>query len=371
MGKQVIGLGAGRKKQSYMEPFLTPLGPVIWRKFAPMAIRSYPETSERVICAMKSAIKQPKTKVGQLLKRGLLTLQYNGARRIFERDPQAIAAVWNGLNGTRRVFADAAQDAGCKRLLFELGPLPHTLTVDPNGVNFHNSLPRRPDPYLTWYQNMAPHHDMWRSVARKISQRQALKPSQQEANGLPDLSAPFVFVPLQVPGDSQLRLFGGLYRTVPELIAMLCKMAPLLPEGWHIRVKEHPSSPVSFADLIPAREARIHIDNSTDTFSQVQAAQLVLTTNSSVGLEAMFFEKPVVAVGDCFWAIQGIAHDARDPAALREVFDNPSLVSFDAQSRSAFLEFLCQEYYLNPNEPLGAKHKIERRLSGDWGFGDA
>ena len=49
----------------------------------------------------------------------------------------------------------------------------------------------------------------------------------------------------------------------------------------------------------------------TDTFEQVKKANLILTVNSSVGLEAMLFEEQVVAFGNCFWAIEGISTSAK------------------------------------------------------------
>lgn len=337
-----------------------------WMRTARLSWQGFPQTRARAQEAFEAGTKIPKSKLVGALKQRLLEWQYNGMRRYFQRNPDAIAVVWNGLNGTRRVFAEAAKDAGCKRLLCELGPLPNTLTMDPNGVNFANSLPCQSEPYLAWAKGR--NIGKWQDVRDTITQRQGNKHSSNQNGDLPSLDAPFIFVPLQVPGDSQLRLFGGLYRSVPDMIAMLHKMATHLPDGWHIRVKEHPSAEISYGDLISEQRTRVFVDNETDTFSQVQSAKVVLTTNSSVGLEAMFFAKPVVAVGDCFWAIPDIAVDARDPSVLKSIFQNPDQVSFDPEARAAFLEFLCTEYFLDARDPAAESKKIRRRLNGDWGF---
>ena len=54
----------------------------------------------------------------------------------------------------------------------------------------------------------------------------------------------------------------------------------------------------------PARP-RIWLDNDTDTFEQVAASRGVVTVNSSVGIQAFYFDKPVVVCGQTFWSIPG------------------------------------------------------------------
>lgn len=115
----------------------------------------------------------------------------------------------------------------------------------------------------------------------------------------------------------------------------------------------------------------VFLDNTTDTFELVNHAELILTVNSSVGLEAMFFEKPVVACGDCFWAIDGIATSARTPQDIALTLARPDAVKFDTQTRGAFLNYLDQMYYPSLSQPQ--KAAIETRLAGRdvEGFWDA
>ena len=98
-----------------------------------------------------------------------------------------------------------------------------------------------------------------------------------------------------------------------------------------------------------------------------QAARAVLTVNSSVGLEAMFFEKPVVACGQCFWAIDGVAERAETTAALAEIAADPDSLSFDPSARDAFLGYLTSQYYPRLK---GDYELIAARLNGpdDLGF---
>lgn len=327
---------------------LEPLGSIIWRRCPPLAFRSYPETRVRAEVALAAGSRPTKNRFACKLKRKILELQYNGSRAYFEAKPGLMAVVWNGLNGSRRVFSDAAEDAGARRLFFELAPLPGRITVDPTGVNFRNCLPRSIEFYQHWFANAGVAPDAWREAGRAICQRPANLRVQEKTDAcVPPMSEPFLFVPLQVPGDSQLRLFGGAFKTVPAFIDALVEAASALPKGWHLRVKEHPSSPKSFCKMFDSLNGvPIFLDNEADTFESVAASRGVITVNSSVGLEAMFYDKPVVAAGQCFWAIEGVAQSVSTVADLVRICASPNELSFNQSHRNAFMSFLTQVYYI-------------------------
>lgn len=370
-----VCLDPRKAKRAAVARTLGPLGTIAWRRLPPLRLRGYPETVDRAAKAFDSAKKKPRIRAMAAAKRLLLRLQYNGARALFEADRDVVAVAWNGLNGTRRVFMDGARDAGARTLYFELCPFPGRITVDPCGVNFLNGLPRDPAPYLAWAAARGGDAD-WREMGATIRAR-APAAARAEVKADRPLSEPFVFVPLQVPGDSQLRLFGGAFTTVESVIEAVASAARRLPPGWHARLKEHPSSPVRFGDLVARlKHPALVLDNSTDTFAQVDAARLVVTVNSSVGLEAMFYEKPVVALGKCFWAIDGIAARCPTAHALAEALADPEAIDFDPAARAAFLGWLAAEYYprLDRDGTDGRLHpeeaaKVRARLNGPDALG--
>lgn len=360
-----------KNKRSQVKATLSPLGGLNWQKFPKFSLRRYPETKERVEAAFAAGTKMPKSPIFEKLKKIMLAMQYNGTRRWFAAHPDKIAVVWNGLNGSRRVFADGAKDAGARCLFYELAPLPGRVTVDPGGVNFFNSLPRRIAPYVNWAKSTGISADHWVRFRDEIVQRRPLQ-ALRDLDHAPSLSKPFVFVPLQVPGDSQLRLFGGDFATLNSFVQSLTEAASQLPPGWHIRVKEHPSAPGSAAFIRSLPEGtRIFIDNETDTFEQVAASRLVVTVNSSVGIEAMFFQKPVIACGYAFWAIPGIAGSAMSSDALKNMLAVADEHTFCTEARAAFLSFLAEEYWIRlPDEREPEMYEVEvakirKRLVGD------
>ncbi|MDO6589263.1 capsular biosynthesis protein [Loktanella sp. D2R18] len=365
-----VCLDPRKAKRAAVERALGPLGKITFRKTAPLGYKTYPETAQRVVEAFASATQKPTATLAVAAKKRLLALQYSGSRTYFEKHPDRVAVAWNGLNGTRRVFMDAAKDARAKTLYFELSPFKGRITVDPCGVNYRNGLPRTAAPYVHWAKKHAD-DDGWRKLGTTIVARTGQQAPNAAATPRP-LNEKFIFIPLQVPGDSQLRLFGGAFPTVEQVIDAVAEAAKYLPDGWHARLKEHPTSPIKFGDRIAQlAHPQLVLDNVTDTFTQVAAARAVVTVNSSVGLEAMFFEKPVAAIGDCFWAIDGIANHCPTQDALNALFAQPETLSYDPQARNGFLNFLSQHYYpeLDHDGPDGnlaplEARKINARLMG-------
>ena len=136
-----ICLDPKKAKRKAIQNTLSQLGSITWLKTAPFAFPRYPEARARAEIAYEAARKKQSNTYYKRTKIMLLMAQYSGSRAFFEKNKNAIAVAWNGLNGTRRVFMDGARDAGARQLYFELSPFSGRITVDPCGVNFSNSLP--------------------------------------------------------------------------------------------------------------------------------------------------------------------------------------------------------------------------------------
>ncbi|WP_110280167.1 capsular biosynthesis protein [Loktanella sp. PT4BL] len=366
-----VCLNPHKNKRRWMQMMLSAAGVVKFINAVPLGFIHYAESDTRAALALATATKQPRSAIARRAKLWLLRRQYAGSRAYFARDPNLVAVAWNGLNGTRRVFMDAAKDAGNKTLFFELAPFANRITIDPRGVNFANSLPRDQAPYVTWASKHVKDPEHWHKLRDTITQRKSRAVADRTDANLP-LTAPFIFVPLQVPGDSQLRIYGGAFKTVELFVDAILEASVHCPKGWHIRIKEHPSAAPFVRDAIDkSGVSNVVLDNTTDTFEQVKKAKLILTVNSSVGLEAMFFDKPVAACGDCFWAIDGIAAKATTLKDIERIMADPESVTYDTAARHAFLNYVDKCYYPELSAPANAA--IIERISGpdDNGFWDA
>lgn len=321
----------------------------------PLSFVDYPETLARVDAALVRAKRQPTGTVGRWLKRQLIRGQYNWARRYFAQHPGHVAVVWNGLTGSRMAFMAGARDAGAAVLFAELAPFPGRITLDPAGVNADGSVPQDVDFYRDWAAGDGAHSgDAWRAMGAGLVARPSRRADVGQAgDALPD--APFLFCPLQVPDDSQVTLFAGWTGGMAGFLAALGQAAERLPEGWHLRLKEHPSAKVPLGDLIAPLVAggRVVLDNATDSFAQLAASRGVVTLNSSMGLQAFFHDKPVVVLGRAFWALPGVALPVEGQTALDAAFANASALTFDPGVRAAFMNWLDQCYYPRFDWPGG------------------
>lgn len=326
-------------------------GPVIHVSARAIRFDSFPETADRAAESLRRARRVPVGRTHGFLKRQLYRAQYNAFRARFAATPGAVAVVWNGLTGTRLVFAAAARDAGRGCIHVERAPLPGRITVDPVGVNAASSLPRDPTFYHDWVRdNPPPSLPGWRDLGGALVARSSRRSGI--AQGTPDTDLAlrrFLFCPLQVQDDTQVTRFAGWCADMDGFLAALSDAVSHLPDGWHLRLKEHPSSKRSLAAALAAMTARhgdrVVVDNATDTFAQVAAARAVVTLNSSVGLQAFFHDRPVIVLGEALFRIPGVVHPADTQAQLDAQFAQVADLDFDARLRDAFMRYLDEVYY--------------------------
>lgn len=315
----------------------------------PWSWRDHPQTAQRVALCLSRAKRQPQG-LGRTLKSLLIRLQYNGARRLFARNPGAVAVAWNGLGGSRQAFLLAARDAGLGTLACELAPFPGRITVDPRGVNAESSV-------MGQDFSHTPADDDWRAMGETLTARPSRRADVGQSTAqLPD--TPFLFCPLQVPSDSQVTLFAGWTGGMDGFLTALTQAATNLPQGWHLRLKEHPSArtPLNLAPLIAT--GRVILDNQSDSFAQLQASRAVVTLNSSMGLQAFFHDKPVITLGRAFFARQGLVEVAGDQVQLNHLFATPHALTFDPTQRARFMTWLDRHYYPRLTDPSALTEKL-------------
>lgn len=336
---------------------------VAFISFVRVGWRSYPDSDEVASLALAASKHIPRSRFWYRLKWLMFRCQYNWSRHYFENHSDTAALCWNGLSGSRRAFVEGARRAGAATVLFELAPLPGRITIDAKGVNFVNSLPRDSRFYVDWQAAHPEHKDAWVDVRDGIVSRQGSKNKnvKQEFRTDDSLGQPYLFVPLQVQNDSQIRLFGGHVTSVDHFVRLLDQASEKLPEGWTLRVKEHPTSPIPYRleELIQQR-SRWVIDNTTDTIQLIKASEGVITINSSVGLESLFFGKPVLTVGQAFYGFQPVVRAIDTPEEIRVIFSDPhSQLRFNEQVVLPLLNYLIAVYYPRVNLVDGAVTSID------------
>jgi len=319
-------------------------------ELAGLSLRDWPQTLDRTARAYATAKRPAMNALTARMKRRLYRAQYNWARAQFQAQPGAIALAWNGMTSTRYAYMAAAQDAGVARLYMERAPLPGRVTLDPAGVNWLASVPRSRGVFEDWAaQGRGRDGDGWRALRAGLVARASTRADVGQGGGADLPEGRFLFCPLQVPNDTQIRQFSGWVGSVEAQLRAMADAAQLLPDGWHLRLKEHPSSRIAFgpllAELTARAPGRVIVDNTTDTFAQVAASAGVITVNSSVGLQAFFFDRPVLVLGQAFYGQPGLVDLVPSADAMKAFFAAPDTMGFDPLFRARFMNWLDQVYY--------------------------
>lgn len=262
--------------------------------------------------------------------------------RFLELQPKCVC-VWNGHRLREKAAIAAAKQLGLPVLYFENGYLPNTTSIDPQGVNDACSLPRDPEFYINF------------SEANKIAQDFTIdaldvrQPIESKPHAPTDelhakINGEYIFVPFQVDLDSQLLVNSPRLKTMRALYREVELVAVKNPQ-WMFVIKEHPSCAMRYDDLYK-RQANIIFTNS-NTEQLIKNARVILTINSSVGMESIIFHKPVITLGKAFYNIQGMVKHAENAAQIEEHLTTIYANQWQPNHNliDAFIAFL-QKYYL-------------------------
>lgn len=163
--------------------------------------------------------------------------------------------------------------------------------------------------------------------------------------------APFVYFPLHLADDYKIR---GVIPHCRDQASLIELVADGLPDGHRLVVKEHPMSigrNAALLDRLAAQRAVDIVDPYTSSHELIRAARAVTVIGSTVGLEALLHERPVLTLGRPFYAGYGLTVDvdalADLPAALGDLF----AFRPDRELRDRFLHAAMRACW--PGAPVG------------------
>ena len=149
-------------------------------------------------------------------------------------------------------------------------------------------------------------------VARRVIAARLTNSRQGPTLGVPEPG--YVFVALQVPNDSVLRLaFGRDY-----LALVAAAIRSLLDAGERVVVKPHPKGRFpAVLDMLAGLSCDRLAVNDGGIHDLIPPAKAVLTANSGVGFEALLYEKPVLCLAEADYA--HAAWEVREAGRTAEV----------------------------------------------------
>jgi hypothetical protein len=183
--------------------------------------------------------------------------------------------------------------------------------------------------------------------ARELARAKAARPLYDEL----DPQRPFVYFPLHVTDDYKIK------KVIPHCIdqaSIVEQVADALPPGYDLVLKEHPMSvgrnALSLLRRLKRRANVRLVSPHTSSHDLMRQAAAVAVISSTVGLEALLYEKPVLTLGQPFYAGYGITLDVDSFRELRDQV--PALLRFrpDSERVNRFLHAAMRACY--PGAPV-------------------
>jgi capsular polysaccharide export protein len=245
--------------------------------------------------------------------------------------------IWNGLLPWCTEIVAAARRKGMRTAFFEYGWFSGALQLDASGVNAESSLMHFPADWFTDYPVKAP-GVIW---SAEFKQRPIEFGS---SNALPaDAKRPtgYAFLPMQLDEDTQIRCHSPHY---PCMRDFLRDVVASLPSGMPLVTKEHPS----VRDQGVYRALREEFPSvfwcrTTPIDALLADASVVITINSSVGIQAMCRRTPLVTVGNAVYAKELLCEQAT-PKTLPAAIERALSTAPNHDLRERFLLFVKDRF---------------------------
>lgn len=277
---------------------------------------------------------------------------------IFRRDDITDILLFGDCRSVHQVAVSGAKQHGIRIHVCEEGYFrPYWITLERDGVNGRSLLPRNPH----WYRNVArdlpdygdgqpfrssffirAFHDVhyhigsainpllyrgYRTHATVTAPREYAgyirrlpllrfykEKNQSDIGQLIATKTPFYFLPLQLNGDAQIRVYSDFTDMEAVIRHVMTSFAQSAPEGTHLVIKNHPLDmwDINYAKLVRQLSAQLSLEGRVlyletgDIGTLLKHARGVVTVNSTVGLQALTEGCPVYTLADPIYNFAGM-----------------------------------------------------------------
>ena len=204
----------------------------------------------------------------------------------------------------------------------------------------------------------------WRLLSLNVSESLRARAARPFYGGI-DPERPFVYFPLHVTDDYKIR------KVIPhceDQASLVEQVADSLPPGHDLVLKEHPMS-IGRNSFRLLRRLRTRpnvrlVGPYVSTHELIRRAEAVAVISSTVGLEALLYEKPVLTLGQPFYSGYGVTLDVDSFREIRTKV--PELLRFrpDPETIRRFLHAAMRA--CSPGAPVLVDRSDENavRLAG-------
>ena len=257
-------------------------------------------------------------------------------KALMDEDLKSKFVVWNGQHVFGRALEYIADKEGVYVRFLEISNLPSLIFSDPMGVNANSSIAKEPELLDLYPPVDNEHHQLWiksylkekekplpqarKGVGKKLQSflntlfkrmypavnvnsfsvmYSKSKPPKLIASGAWKEVRGYVFLPLQVSTDTQIKLHSEINNIaaikVASDIAMnlgapfICKIHPAETSVDEVR---------NIEEAVARLGGVISVENTTKL---IEGSAAVVTINSTVGLEALILDKKVIVLGSALY----------------------------------------------------------------------
>jgi len=264
--------------------------------------------------------------------------------------------VWNGSRLISAAALEAAKELGIKVLFMENGYFPNTIVVDPKGVNAESSLfGKSAENYLQVEIDYKKYKDFLKNGINKRALKKTTDDYEEEKINKEN---EYVFLPFQVHDDTQIIVNSPYIKKMEKLLELVCENVEKYNyehnSNYWIAVKEHPSDygRIDYSELFESyRNKNVIFYKKANTDELIKNSKLVVTVNSSVGLESLFRDKPVITLGNAFYNIDGIVRNVKSEQEFYEKLCESLEEEVDKELNEKLLYYLRFHYLVEAKKP--------------------
>ena len=273
-----------------------------------------------------------------------------------------VLITWNGIPGEMNMARQWAKRAGATTFCMERGLLPDALVIDPMGVNAQSILctdhwnnvvasPPSEQSIATVRAYLDRIHAEQRSVVR---QGRRVSPEQLRDELRLSENHRLVLVPEQLDWDTNILYNSPDYPTNEDTLRAVLKGCTTM-DPVAVLFKPHPENRTP-GSAVRVLGSRGHSVGGYNIHSLIEAADLVVVRNSTVGLEAASHDKPVIVLGKAIWSHKGFTYDVASSEQLQDTFQKAVSEGFTPAMRQmadVFLTHVAENchYFLHSAEP--------------------
>jgi|WetSurMetagenome_2_1015567.scaffolds.fasta_scaffold10385_5 capsular polysaccharide export protein len=268
---------------------------------------------------------------------------FSACKKYFGECRIDLIVVWGGIRSYSSIPVAIAKKNNLNCVFIEKGLFPFTLQVDDKGVNasgklkneFSKGSNNRESNSIDFYQSLLKekwsfiqpvnaikiktkvkyllrefavnefllkiyHKYFETKLQKKFTYKDNWKVTDPSSNLESIKDSEYIFIPFQVSDDSQLLIHGNWIRDNISLVKSIHKSLNDLGIKRKIIIKEHPREfrNLDFQERLRKYDVQF---SKAGTIDLITKSKVIVTINSTVGFEALVFNKPVVITGNAFY----------------------------------------------------------------------